>query len=78
MNGMPTGQILGRLTRGKHVFTADRAIVFVLVLEAVVCIEYTDRDAHAALLAMPKGFDTAHATEAALNAMKGFFGACHP
>jgi hypothetical protein len=66
------------LARGKHVFAADGAIVFVLVLETVVCIEHADRDAHAALLAMLKGFDTADSTEAALNAMKWFFRTCHP
>ena len=71
VNGMPAGKILGGLSRRKHVFSADRTIVFVLVLEALVSIEDTDRDAHAAFITMAKGFHTSYPTEATAVTVKG-------
>jgi hypothetical protein len=74
MNRMSTWQILWRLAGRKHVFAADGAIVLVLVLEALMRIKDTYRNAHAAFLAMPKGVDATDAAKATLRAMKGFFG----
>ena len=72
VDGMTTREILGRLPRRKHIFTADGAIVFVLVLEALVCIEDTDRDAHTAFITMAKGFHASHTAETTAVTMKGF------
>ena len=71
MDGMATGQILGRLPRREHVFTADGTVVLVLVLEALVCIEDTDRDAHTTFIAVAEGFHSSHTTETTAVAMEG-------
>ena len=78
MNGMSAGQVLRRLSRGKHVFSADGAVVLVLILEALVGIKDTDGDAHATLVAMTEGFDTAHAAEPTAVAMERFLAQGHP
>jgi len=75
---MTTGQVLGRLTRGKHVFATDRTVVLVLVLETVVCVKDIDADAHAAFSAVTKGLHATDSAKTAFGAMKGFFGSSHP
>lgn len=72
VDGVAAGEILGRLSRRKHIFTADGTIVFVLVLEALVCIEDTDRDAHTAFIAMAESFYASHTAETTAVTMKGF------
>jgi hypothetical protein len=71
VNGVSAGKILGRLSAGKHVFATHRAVVLVLVAKALMGVEDTDGDAHAALAAVAKGFDASDATKAALSAMEG-------
>ena len=69
MNGMPTGQILWRLSRGEHVFSTDGTIVLVLVFEALMSVKDTNRNAHAAFVAMAERFhpsDTAKSTSVAV------------
>ena len=78
VNGMTAWQILGRLTRGKHVFAADRAVVLVLILKTVVTVEDIDADAHATLAAMSEGFDSTDPTETTFVAVERFLGFCHP
>lgn len=78
MNGVAAGQVLRRLARGEHIFSTDGTVVLVLVLEALVGVKDADRDAHAALIAMPKGLSTTHAAESTFVAMKGFLGHGHP
>jgi len=77
MYGMATRQVLRRLARREHVFAADRTVVLVLVLEALVRVKDTDRDAHAAFATMTESFDATDAAKAALLAMKGLFGLCN-
>jgi hypothetical protein len=74
MNGMSTGQILRRLSGREHVLSTNRAVVLVLVSEALMRIKDTDGDAHAALGAMTKGFYSTDTAETTLIAVKGFFG----
>jgi hypothetical protein len=74
VNRVSARQVLRRLTRGEHVLTADGTVVLVLVLEALVGIKDTDRNAHATLVAVAKGFDASNAAKPTLNAMKGLFG----
>lgn len=73
MNGVSAGQILRRLARREHVFAAYRTVVLVLVLEALMRTVDADRDAHAALIAMPKGLHSTHPAKATLRTMKGLF-----
>ena len=72
MNGVAAGKILRGLARGEHVFSAHGTIVLIFVLEAMVRFKDTDRDAHAALGAVTKGFLTSHTTKSTLAAVKGF------
>jgi hypothetical protein len=72
MNRMTTRQILGRLAGREHIFSADRAIVLVFVLEALVSIKDTDGYAHAAFVAVPEGIDASNAAKATLHAVKRF------
>jgi hypothetical protein len=74
VNGVSARQVLWRLTRGEHVLAADRTVVLVLVLEALVGIKDADRNAHATLLTVAKGFDAPNAAKPTLNAMKGLLG----
>jgi hypothetical protein len=74
MNGMTTRQILWGLPRRKHVLSAYRAVVFVLVLEALMSIKHANRDAHATFTAVTKGIDPTHTTEAALITVEWLFG----
>jgi hypothetical protein len=78
MNGMSTRQILRRLPGGEHIFAANGTIVLVLVLEALVCIEDTHRDTHAAFIAVAECFHSSHTTKSAAVAMKGFLAQRHP
>jgi hypothetical protein len=73
MNGMAAWQVLGRLTRAEHVFTTHGTVVLVLVLEAVVCVVYTDTDAHAAFMAMTKVLGATDTAKATVVAMKRLF-----
>ena len=70
MDGMPARQILWRLTRREHVFSAHRAIVLVLIFETLVGIEYTYRYAHAAFITMAEGICTSDSAKTALGAME--------
>ena len=74
MYRVTAGQILGRLARGKHVFSTDWTIVFVLILETTMGFKHIDRNAHTAFGAMPKVFLTSDSAKATLFAMEGFFG----
>lgn len=78
VNCVTTGQVVRRLTRGKHIFPANRAIVFVLILEATVRIEGLRGYTHRAFTTMAEVFLSAHSTKAALIAMKGIFILTHP
>ena len=77
MNGMSARQVLRRLTRRKHVFTAHRTVVLVLVLEALVCVKDAHRNAHTAFAAMAESFDTSDTAKATLLTVKGLFGLCN-
>ena len=72
MNGVSTRQVLRRLPRGKHIFSAYRAVVFVLVFQALVRFKDSDGNAHATLIAVAKRLHPSHTTETALIAVKGF------
>lgn len=74
VNRVTTGKVLRRLATAKHVLAADGTVVLVLVFEALVRLEYRDRNAHAAFVAVTKGFHTADTAETALNAVKGLLG----
>jgi hypothetical protein len=74
VNGVSARQVLWRLTRGEHVLAADRTVVLVLVLEALMGVKDADRNAHATLLAVAKGFHTPNAAKSTLNTMKGLLG----
>jgi hypothetical protein len=74
VNGVSARQVLWRLPRGEHVLAADGTVVLVLVLEALMGIKDADRNAHATLLAVAKGFHAPNAAKPALNAMKGLLG----
>jgi hypothetical protein len=71
MNGVSAGQVLRRLSRGKHIFSTNGTIVFVLVFQALMCFKDRDGNAHAALVTVTKGFHTAHAAETTLITMEG-------
>jgi hypothetical protein len=70
MNRMSARQILRRLTRRKHIFSAHWAIVLVLVLETLMSVKDTDRNTHATFVAMAKGIDSSHSAKATLHAVK--------
>ena len=74
VNGVSARQILGRLATAKHVFAANGAVVFVLVLEALVRLKDRDGNAHAAFIAVAKGFNSTHTAKTTLYAMKRFLG----
>jgi hypothetical protein len=74
---MTTWQVLRRLTRRKHIFSTDRTIVFVLVLEALVGIKDADGNTHTTLIAMTEGINTAYTAKSTLSAMKRFLGLSH-
>lgn len=74
MDRVAAGQILRGEAGGVHVFTADGAGVFVLVLEAAVCFVEGDGDAHAAFVAVSEVGLASYAAEAAFVAVEGFFG----
>jgi len=78
VDGVAAGQVLGRLAGGKHVLSADRAVVFVLIFETPVGFENVDRNAHAAFRAVPKVLLTTHSAETTLVAMEWLFGLTHP
>lgn len=78
VDGMTTGQILGRLTRGKHVLAADRTVVLVLVLKTVVTDEDIGADTHATLATMSEGFCSTDSTETTFVAVERFFVFGHP
>jgi hypothetical protein len=70
MNRMTARQVLGRLPGREHIFSADRAIVLVFVLETLVSVKNTDRNTHAAFVAVPEGIDASNAAKATLHAVK--------
>jgi len=72
VNRMTTGQVLGGLSRREHVFATNRTIVLIFVLEALMSIKDTNRDAHAALVAMTKCLDTSDTAKSTAIAMEGF------
>jgi hypothetical protein len=74
VNGVSARQVLWRLTRGEHVLAADGTVILVLVLEALVGIKNADRNAHATLLTVAKGFHAPNAAKSTLNTMKGLLG----
>lgn len=74
MNGMSARQILGRLTRREHVLATNRAVVLIFVLEALVSVKHTHRDAHATFIAMSECVDTANTAKPTLHAMERLFG----
>ncbi len=74
VNRMSTGQILGRLSRGKHVFAAHRTIVLVLVLITSVAFKDIDRNTHTTFRAVSEIFLASNSAKATLVTMKGFFG----
>jgi len=74
MNGMATRQILWRLARRKHIFATNRAIVLVLVFEALMRLKDTDGNAHTALIAVTKSFHASNAAKPTLFTVKGLFG----
>ena len=78
VNGVTAWQILWRLARGKHIFAADRTVVLVLVLEAVVAMEDIDADTHATFPAMSEGLYATNSAETTFIAMEGFLGFSHP
>ena len=78
MYSVTAGQILGRLARGKHIFSADRTIVFVFILETTMCFKHIDGNAHTTFGAMSKIFSASNSAKATLFAMEGFFGLTHP
>lgn len=78
VNGVATGQILGRLARREHVFSAYGTVVFVLVLETPMGVKNIYRNTHTTFRAMSKVFLTTDSAEATLVAMKRFFGLAHP
>jgi hypothetical protein len=73
MDSMTARQVLRRLTRRKHIFSTDRAIVFVLVLETLVGVKDGDRDTHATLTTVSKGISTADTAKSTFSAMKWLF-----
>jgi hypothetical protein len=74
MDSMATWKILRWLTRRKHVLATHWTVVFVFILEALMSVEDTDRNAHAAFVAVTKGVCTPDPAESALTAMKRLFG----
>ena len=74
VNGMTARQVLGRLTRGEHIFSADGTIVFVFVFEALMRLKDGDGNAHAAFIAVSKGFYSTDPTKSTLYTMKRLFG----
>lgn len=78
VNGVAAWQILWRLARRKHIFAADRTVVLVLVLEAVMTMEDIDADTHAALPAMSEGLYATNSAETTFVAMEGFLRFSHP
>ena len=74
VNSVSTRQILRRLATAEHVFTANRAVVLILVLEALVRLKYRYRNTHATFVTVAKGLNSAYATKAALHAVKRLFG----
>ena len=73
VDGVSAGQILWRLARTEHIFSADWAVVLVLVLEALVGIEYANRNAHAAFVAVTEGFDTTDTAKSTLITVEWLF-----
>jgi len=78
MDRMAAWQILWRLTRRKHVFSADGTVVFILVLEAPMGFENINRNTHTTFRAMTEVFLATDSAEAALVTMERFFGLAHP
>jgi hypothetical protein len=74
VNGVSAGQVLWALARREHVFATDGATVFVLVLEALVRVKDSGRNAHTTFVAVAEGFHAADAAKAAEVAMKRLFG----
>mmetsp|Transcript_9715 Transcript_9715/g.28962 ORF Transcript_9715/g.28962 Transcript_9715/m.28962 type:complete len:294 (+) Transcript_9715:1145-2026(+) len=75
---MATGQILGRLARREHIFSAHWTVIFVFILETPMSLKHIHRNAHTTFGAMPKVLLTTDTAEATLVAMKRFFGLAHP
>lgn len=78
VNRMTTGEILGRLPAAEHVFIANTAIVLVLVWDALVRVEDTNTDAHAAPVAMAKRLHSSNAAKPALLAVERLLRHRHP
>ena len=78
VNSVSARQILWRLPRGKHILSTDGTVVFVLVLEALMRIKHTNRNAHTTLIAVTKGIPSAHTAETTLIAVEWLFGHGHP
>ena len=78
VDSMAAREVLRRLSRRKHVFAADGAVVLVLVLKALVCFKDRRRYAHAALAAVTERLHPTHSTKSTLVAMKRFFSHGHP
>jgi hypothetical protein len=76
VNSVSARQVLRRLTRREHVLATNGTVVLVLVLEALMGIKDADRNAHATLLAVAKGFNAPNTAKPTLNAMKGLLGLC--
>lgn len=74
MDGVTAGQILGRLSRREHILATNRAVVLVLVPEALVRIEHAHGDTHAALVAVPECLDATHPAEATLSTVERLLG----
>jgi hypothetical protein len=73
MNSVTAGQVLRRLSRGKHIFSTNGAVVFVFVFQALMCFKDRDGNAHAALVTVTKRFHSTHAAETTLITMEGLF-----
>jgi hypothetical protein len=78
MNSMPARQILRRLTTAEHVLSTHRTVVLVFITKTIVGVVDMDTNAHAALLAVPKGFDATHTAKATLRTVEGLLRTSHP
>lgn len=78
VDGVSARQVLGRLAAAEHVFPTYRAVVFILVLHAIVRIVHGRGNAHAALGAVLKILLSSHPTEPAFLAVERTLGKGHP
>jgi hypothetical protein len=75
---MATGQILRCLAAAEHVFAADRAVIFVLVVHAIVNSINRIGNAHATRIAMVEVFTSTDTAKSTFLAMKRLLVHCHP